>query len=89
MTREDFIRNREVGWDTDFINLPFRSVDTPVANKPRDATANEPPRSTRACFSRVSRIECHTERSPTHACNGASMEDIQAVLNDIDVRDDV
>jgi hypothetical protein len=25
---------------------PFRSVDTPVANSPRDATANEPPRST-------------------------------------------
>ena len=42
-----FIRNREDRWDIYFINLPFRSVDTPVENKPRDATANEPPRSTR------------------------------------------
>ena len=25
---------------------PFRSVDTPVANRPREATANEPPKST-------------------------------------------
>ena len=28
------------------VPLPFRSVDTPVANKPREATAREPPRST-------------------------------------------
>lgn len=27
-------------------DLPLRSVETPVANSPRDATANEPPRST-------------------------------------------
>ena len=26
--------------------LPFKSVETPVANKPLDATASEPPRST-------------------------------------------
>lgn len=26
--------------------VPFRSVDTPVAKRPRDATAREPPRST-------------------------------------------
>jgi len=27
-------------------SLPLKSVETPVANKPRDATASEPPRST-------------------------------------------
>lgn len=30
------------------IHLPFKSVDTPVAYNPRDATAKEPPRSTLA-----------------------------------------
>lgn len=29
------------------MDLPFRSVDTPVEKRPRDATAKEPPRSTR------------------------------------------
>lgn len=29
------------------ICLPLRSVDTPVANRPREATAKEPPRSTK------------------------------------------
>jgi hypothetical protein len=28
------------------MDVPLRSVDTPVANSPRDATASEPPRST-------------------------------------------
>lgn len=63
-----------------FINVPFRSVETPVENKPRDATANEPPRSTRAYFSQASQLWDHMQGSLTHACNSASMEDIQAVL---------
>lgn len=29
------------------MDLPFRSVDTPVEKRPREATAKEPPRSTR------------------------------------------
>jgi hypothetical protein len=28
------------------MDVPLRSVDTPVANSPRDATASEPPKST-------------------------------------------
>jgi hypothetical protein len=28
------------------VDTPLRSVETPVANNPRDATASEPPRST-------------------------------------------
>jgi hypothetical protein len=38
-------------YDHRFIDSPFRSVDTPVENRPREATANEPPRST---FTQVS-----------------------------------
>jgi hypothetical protein len=34
-------RNKELG-----DKLPFKSVDTPVAKSPREATASEPPRST-------------------------------------------
>jgi hypothetical protein len=32
--------------DTGKLSLPFKSVETPVAKRPRDATASEPPRST-------------------------------------------
>lgn len=39
-------------------NLPLRSVDTPVAYKPLDATAREPPRSTVGVNGK------HIERSP-------------------------
>lgn len=31
---------------TSGFGIPLRSVETPVANKPREATAREPPRST-------------------------------------------
>ena len=35
---------RKVPWESVY-GSPLKSVDTPVANKPREATANEPPRS--------------------------------------------
>lgn len=32
--------------DTEPVDSPFKSVETPVAKSPREATAREPPRST-------------------------------------------
>lgn len=40
-------------WSREGVYLPLRSVDTPLANRPLDATAREPPRSTIRQFSHV------------------------------------
>lgn len=62
------------------MNLPFRSVDTPVENKPRDATAKDPPRSTKGKLVLRHYLGFARSEKLTHACNSTSMEDVQAVL---------
>ena len=54
--------------------MTFRSVETPVAKRPRDATAREPPRSTAK-----SQRELDVQRlveAHTHASNRAAMKDV-------------
>lgn len=62
------------------MKIPSRSVDTPVANSPREATASDPPKST----IKARRQLCQVVLSPrhTHAGNGTSMKDVQTILID-------
>ena len=64
---------------------PFKSVDTPVANKPLESTARDPPRSTVA----VSHGEEEEFQIFTHACNCSPMDDIKTILNPVSgIKDD-
>lgn len=69
------------------INLPLRSVETPVANNPRDATAREPPRSTRKkCKQNILGLIHLKKARHTHTRNCSSMEDIEAILTVVSYR---
>jgi hypothetical protein len=59
-------------------SLPFKSVDTPVANKPLEATASEPPRST-VMISDGKEIQLSSDF--THARNCSAMDNIETILN--------
>ena len=60
--------------------VTFRSVDTPVAKSPREATAREPPRSTGWDCEILVFEWGFWEGRLTHASYCAAMEDIEAVL---------
>lgn len=62
------------------LNSPLRSVETPVANRPREATAREPPRSTESNIRHEHRrLEIHN--SHTHTSDSTAVKDIEAVLD--------
>lgn len=61
--------------------LPLRSVDTPVAKRPFDATAREPPRSTGWMFSCFDLDQGEYGGDwHTHASDRAAMEDPETIL---------
>ena len=53
------------------------SVETPVAKRPLDATAREPPRSTEREL--MSFGSAYERQRQTHTSNGSSVERLQAV----------
>ena len=59
-------------------SLPFKSVDTPVAKRPLEATASEPPRST---VSVSEDEEGQMIPGHTHARNCSTMDNIETILN--------
>lgn len=65
--------------------LPFKSVDTPVAKRPFDATAREPPRSTvqevRQWIFHGDTLQGKDQRA--HAGDCSTMEGSETVLADV------
>ena len=62
-------------------DTPFKSVDTPVANRPLDATAKEPPRSTaKTILNKWRALSNKRWKLRTHASNRSAMNDAEPVL---------